>query len=241
MVAWWESLTALERVFAYAAIPSTVLLLVQTILLMTGVIGQQDSDTEMDSDVSGLGSAESGSDVDLDADGSPDMPLDSGHSEHTGHVSHGRYDPGLRILTMRGLIAFFSIGGWTGLVLLRGQANILFTSMIAVLAGLLAMVVLALLLKLALNLQSDGSMDPRNAIGAIGTVYLTVPAGRSAKGKVTVLLQEQLRELDAVTDNATALKTGKLVLVIDVVNNDTLVVAESLKTIQEASVYQRNN
>ena len=227
MVAWWESLTALERVFAYAAIPSTVLLLVQTILLMTGIAGHQDSNAEMHSDVSGLGSADSGSDMDLGHDGMPDLPADAAHGE-----DDGGYDPGLRIFTLRGLIAFFSVGGWTGLVLLRGQSNMLLSSMVSVLAGLLAMVVLAVLLKQALKLQSDGSMDPRNALGATGTVYLTVPTGRSAKGKVTLMLQDQLRELDAVTDSETALKTGELVQVVDVINHATLVVAKVLATPQ---------
>jgi len=217
----------LERIFAYAAIPSTVLLLVQTILLMTGIAGQQDSGAEMGSDVSGLGSSGGGDGADLDYDGAADMPADAAGGEQSGTAGQDGYDPGLRIFTLRGLIAFFSIGGWTGLVLLRGQANTLVSSLIAVLAGLLAMVILAVLLKLALKLQSDGSMDPRNALGAIGTVYLTVPADRSAKGKVTLLLQEQLRELDAVTDSGTALKTGEMIRVVDVINNDTLVVAKA--------------
>jgi len=229
MVAWWESLSTLERIFAYAAIPSTVLLLVQTILLMTGIVGQQDSDAEMYSDVSGLGSADGGDgmDVDTDFDGLADMPADATHG---GHDGHNVYDPGLRILTIRGLIAFFSIGGWTGLVLLRGQAGTLLSSMVAVLAGLLAMVILAVLLKLSLKLQSDGSMDPRNALGAMGTVYLTVPATRNARGKITIMLQEQLRELDAVTDSNIALKTGEIVRVVDVINNDTLVVVKAVKS-----------
>jgi hypothetical protein len=241
MVAWWESLTGLERIFAYAALPSTVLLLVQTLLLMTGAVGHHDGDVGMHSDTSGLADAHGGAEA-LDHDGLPDTHADFAHDihdaydahdihdAHNAHDGHEGHDPGLRICTVRGLIAFFSVGGWTGLTLLRGQANALVSSVAAVLAGLLAMVVLASLFKVALKLQSDGSMDLRNAMGATGTVYLTVPAGRNAKGKVTVMFQDQLREVDAVTDGDAALQTGMSVRVVDVLGSDTLVVAEATKT-----------
>jgi hypothetical protein len=91
------------------------------------------------------------------------------------------------------------------------------------------MVVLALLLKMALRLQSDGSMDIRNAVGATGTVYITVPANRRAKGKVMVKLQEQLRELEAVTEGGNDLKAGSMIQVVSIANDDTLIVAEAAK------------
>ena len=39
MIAWFESLTAIERFFAYVAIPSTLVLAIQTILLIFGLAG----------------------------------------------------------------------------------------------------------------------------------------------------------------------------------------------------------
>jgi len=220
MIAWWDSLTTLECIFAYAAIPSTVLLLVQTLLLMTGMVGQHDSDVDMDSDTSGLGDSSGVEGVDLDGDGVPDS-----------HESHSVHDAGLRIITVRGLVAFFAVGGWTGLVMSRGETAALLSSFGAVLAGMVAMVVMAVLLRLALRLQSDGSMDLRNAVGATGTVYLTVPPGRNAKGKVSVFIQSQLRELDAVTDHESAIKSGAAIQVVDVINGNTLVVAGLTKAV----------
>ena len=45
MQAWWESLTALERVFAAAAIPATLLLIIQLVSTLIG-LGGQDGDAD---------------------------------------------------------------------------------------------------------------------------------------------------------------------------------------------------
>lgn len=45
MLGWWESLTALQRIFAAAAIPATLILLIQTALLLAGM-GGHDHDME---------------------------------------------------------------------------------------------------------------------------------------------------------------------------------------------------
>ena len=55
MFEWWESLGEIGRVFACVAIPSTVILFLQTILMLIG-IGGSDADAdggsvEIDSDV----------------------------------------------------------------------------------------------------------------------------------------------------------------------------------------------
>jgi hypothetical protein len=229
MIAWWESLTTLERIFAYAAVPSSILLLVQTLLLMVGVMGGHGSDIYLESDTSGLSDMGGGADHDM-----PDI------GAHDVQIDHGIHDTGLQILTMRGLTAFFSVGGWTGLVLLRGQVDRVASGIIAILAGLAAMVVLALLLKMALRLQSDGSMDIRNAVGACGTVYITVPANRRAKGKVMIKLQDQLRELEAVSEGGRDLKAGSLIQVVSVLNGDTLVVSEAARSTGYAQATDQN-
>ncbi len=57
MVAWWESLTELQTIFAYIAIPATVVLIVQSVLLLFG-IGDGDADVDAD----GIDIDESGGD-----------------------------------------------------------------------------------------------------------------------------------------------------------------------------------
>lgn len=48
MLTWWETLDTVQRVFALIAIPSTLVMIIQTVLLAFGWIG--DSDVDMDGD-----------------------------------------------------------------------------------------------------------------------------------------------------------------------------------------------
>ena len=44
MIAWWETLDTVQRVFALIAIPSTLIMIIQTVLLTLGLIGDGDAD-----------------------------------------------------------------------------------------------------------------------------------------------------------------------------------------------------
>ena len=57
MIDWYNSLNLLQRIFALIAIPSTVVLLIQTVMLFFGL-------------------GDSGGDVDIDGDGMPDSIAD---------------------------------------------------------------------------------------------------------------------------------------------------------------------
>lgn len=211
MLNWWNSLTALQHFFAYVAIPATLILCIQTILLLFGLGAGGDGD--LDSDTSGLDTPDLDA-PDLDAPDldTPDLDAPGGWEGGAGHeLAH---DPGLRIFTIRGLVAFFSVFGWAGLALSRGGMPGAAAVPIAFLLGLAAMGVLALMLRSALRLQSDGTMDLKNALGLCGTVYLTVPPRRQGTGKISLVLQGQLGEFDALTDEPEPLKTGAAVQVI---------------------------
>lgn len=229
MAAWWESLTALERAFACAAIPATLLLAIQTVMLLFGLVGQHDGDLSPQGGPDGAdisASPDGGYDIDFNHDGVTDLHT---HDAAAGY-HEGVFDPGLRLLTVRGLIAFFAVGGWTGLTMLRGGISAALSTAVALCAGLLSMAVLAWMLKLAMRLQSDGTTDIRNAIGVSGSVYIPIPSARADKGKVMLMLQGKLTELDAVTDAAVPIKTGAEVQVLSVTHGNTLVVAPGSDT-----------
>ncbi len=219
MQAWWLTLTALEHVLLYLAIPATLVLAAQTLLLFLGG----------DADGGGDG-PEAG--VDLDGDGIPDalFPDPDGCGDPLSHgdagdaPEDGPSGQGLHILTVRGVAVFVALFGWGGLWLCQMGMPQWLAVFLAVPIGLAGMVGVALILQQAMRLQYDGTMDLRNAVGKEGTVYLTVPPGRSGSGKVNVLVQDQLRELDAVTDGDSPLLTGAAVVVEALFNGDTLVV-----------------
>lgn len=204
MMQWWLSLSGAERVFAYIAIPSTLILILQTIMLL---IGMGDSDADLDDP-----DADFDTDVDLDHDGIPDV------FEHDGA------DAGLRVFSVRGVIAFLTVFGWTGLSLLRSATAIAVASVVAALCGAAAMTLMAYVMRLAMRLQSDGTVRPKNAIGVSGVVYLTIPPRRKGHGKVSVLVQERLCELDAVTDEEQPIPTGSEVVIVALSGQSTLVV-----------------
>lgn len=210
MIEWFESLTAIERFFAYVAIPSTLVLVIQTVLLILGLAG------------GGGGGADEG--FDFDSDGETDFELDPDPDiPHDGDFSDVP-DGGLRLFTVRGFIAFFTVFGWGGLALLRAHVPVLPSVLIAAALGAGSMVVMALIFRMCLQLQSDGTMRLENAVGQSGSVYLTVPPARQGRGKVEVMVQDQMRELEAVTDDKEPLPTGCEVVVTAVSGRSTLVV-----------------
>ncbi len=86
------------------------------------------------------------------------------------------------------------------------------------------MVLMAVFFKAALKLQSSGNLDMRNALGKTATVYIPIPANRSGKGKVTLIVQERFVEMEAVTDFDKPLKTGTEVVGISISNQNVICV-----------------
>lgn len=217
MIAWWESLTALEHILLYIAVPATLILLLQTILLFVG--GMDDAGAETDGDLDGVpdGDWDGVPDLspDLDGDGIPD---DSPAESDAGAGS-------LHLFTLRGVVAFLTLFGWGALWLCQIGAHPWLALVLGAGLGLAGMAGIAILTREAVKLQYDGTLDIRNALGLAGTVYLTVPAARQGPGKVNVLVQEQLREFDAVTDSAGAIPTGADIVVTGLAGRDTLLVA----------------
>lgn len=215
MSLWWESLTMVEQIFAYIAIPATMILILQTLLLLFG-LGDHDADTDHD--------------ISFDHDGTPDGMSFDGHipndgifgDDHPDAVFHG--DSGLRLFTLRGIIAFFAVAGWTGLALLRGNMTATPAVLLAFLAGTLAMILVAMALRWFYKSQNNGNMDLHNALGLSGTVYITVPPSRLEQGKVNIMLQGQYTELSAVTDDETPIATGTEITVVGISGVNTLVV-----------------
>lgn len=229
MVAWWESLTVLEHFLLYLAVPATLVLLIQTVLLFVGGISDGDADGDgLDLDGDGI------PDVDLDGDGIPDLDLDGDGIPDVDLDGDGIPDgpeevtqaaaAGLHILTLRGIIAFLTLFGW-GSLWLNQILPSFWALFLGVQMGIIGMVGIAFLVREAVKLQYDGTLDMRNAVGQLGTVYLTIPASRAAAGKVNVLVQEQLREFEALTDSETPIPTGAEVLVTGLLHQDTLLVA----------------
>ena len=90
------------------------------------------------------------------------------------------------------------------------------------------------------KLSDSGTLNYNNAIDAIGEVYLTIGATRSGIGKVSINVQGTMRELEAMTDALTDLKSGTIIKVVDVTANGILIVDQTRKPIEPTQVMKNN-
>ena len=169
------------QIFALIAIPSTLVLVVQTVLLLFGVGGLADG-------------------VDLDGDGVPDTP---------GFEGDG--DGGLALFSLRGIMSLAAVAGWSGLVMHEAEMPLGLTVFLAAAFGFLAMVGIAFIMKLAVKLQQNGNLDIGYAIGKVGTVYIPIPPKMTGTGKINLTIQERFVEIDAKTPCDRKLNTGESV------------------------------
>lgn len=209
MFQWLQSLDTLGIVFVCLALPASVILLIQIIMTLVGMGGGGDADFDGDADFGGDAEPDG-----VFGDDDPTMP--DADSFNDGGA--------LNLFSFRGIIAFFVTFGWVGLAVESSGAPAWVSLLVGFAAGVLMMFAVALLLRALFRLQSDGTVNPRNAVGVSGTVYLTIPAKRGGKGKVNLLVQGAYREFDAVTDSEEPIKTGAEVTVRAVTGGDTLVV-----------------
>lgn len=153
--------------------------------------------------------------------GGGDVPDDTPDAE-----VHADTGVPFQFLTLKNLIAFFTIFSWTGIACLDSGFTQMATLGVAFFAGLLMMVLMAGVFYLLAKANSDGTLDLKNAIGGLGEVYLVIRKQREATGKVQIKIQKSLRTLDAVTDDGEDIPTGKMITVKDVVNDVLIVTAK---------------
>lgn len=135
---------------------------------------------------------------------------------------------GHQFFTIKNLIAFFTIFGWTGIACLKGGMSKGIAIAIAVLAGSLVVIIMAFLFKSMSKLKQSGTLQIKNAVGLIAETYLFIPPKRGGFGKVHVKVQGSLHELQAITDDEEQIATGKLVKITAVINDAVLLVTSKL-------------
>lgn len=215
MFEWWNSLGITMQVFYCIAIPATLIIVIQTILLMIGIghggEGVEFSDT---SGIDGLGDVPN-----MPADIPTDMPAHAIDGfEHTaiGDGSNPADFGTMQLFTLQGIMTFLCVFGWTGIICTSLGLHVAIAIIIALVLGFLAMLGVAKVLQLTRKLTQDGSLDVRRLLGEKGRVYIPIPANASGEGKVTIAAGERFIELSAVTDEQDTIPTGTQVRIIDV-------------------------
>lgn len=203
---WWDSLNSLQQVSFIIATTATILMILFIILMLIGMDGADSFDGDID--------------VDIDFEDIGDA-ADAYNSEPMSAIG------GLRIITIRGALAFFSIGGWV-LYMLADQMHVAWAILLALIAGVVAAFLLALAMRAALSLESSGNLDYRSAIGKLAVVYIRVPQKALGKGKVILNHQGRMIEVDAITKDAEDLVSKTEVQIIGLEDETTLVVKKMI-------------
>lgn len=157
--------------------------------------------------------------IGLDSDTDVDVDLDAGAEVDTGYS----LDHDFSVFSIRSIIAFFTFFGWAGVLTLRNGAGVWVAVTMALLAGLAAMFIVAYMMFKFSQLDKSGTMNVFHAIENTGEVYLSIPEKASGTGKVHVVIDGSLRELEATTKGL-PLPTGTPIKVIDVLENNVLLV-----------------
>ena len=159
----------------------------------------------------------------------------SHHRHHGGHRLHhgraggrhggriGRARWGSYLTNLQSIAAAFAFFGLGGAAVLSSGAAVWSAVTVGAVAGVAAASGVAALLRSMTAFESDGTVPIDAAIGALGQVYVSIPARRAGRGKVHVTVRDRLVEYEATT-NGDALASGVSVLVTDIDGIDALVV-----------------
>ena len=193
---WWTSLDLFMKILWCIAIATSLTFIIQSILTFVGV----DSDTDL------------GGGIDTDLGGGMDM-----NPDFVG-------DSSMNLFTVRNLVNVFLGFSWTAILMqgkFRSEALVL---LLAFFVGAVLVTVVMLMFKWLAGMQQSGNIDVyKSAVGCQGKVYLTIPGERKGTGKVQIVINESVREYDAVTDCDT-ITTGAQIKVVEVIDSSTLLV-----------------
>ncbi len=213
---WWSALELAEQIMYCIAIPATLVLIIQTIMICIG-FGQGGEGVSF-SDTSGIDGLDAPDGMDaMDAMDATDVP------DATGDGGNPADFASMRLFTVQGVVAFLCVFGWSGIICLGSGLHIALSIAISLVLGFAAMLGVAKIIQLSGRLAQNGNFNMKNAIGEIGSVYIPIPAQQKGTGKITISVGERFMEFDAVTDGE-ALSSNTRVRVTDILAENVLVV-----------------
>jgi membrane-bound ClpP family serine protease len=137
-------------------------------------------------------------DADIDLDGSGDFAL----------------------FSFRAIISFLVFFSWTSGLLLHKGWSFKYAIIIGFIVGFIAMAIVAYLLYKITKMEESGNINLEALVGLSAEVYIPIPEGGKATGRVTVEMDEKNMEFDAVSEKQ--ILTGNKVLVLKVLKNNIL-------------------
>ena len=193
---WWNGLEPLTRWFFGVAIFFSIFFLWQLIMSFVGLTG---------------------------GDGALDSHVESTDVHHTPSDADASV-AAFKLLSFRSILAFFTLFFWSGALSLQSHAALTKALGFAMVWGLAAMSVVALLLYLMKRMTETGNLRYSTCVGADATVYLDIPAG--GVGEVRMLCSGVMTHLKARAATSGGLKAGTTVRVVKLLGIDTVEVTD---------------
>lgn len=138
-----------------------------------------------------------------------------------GDAHHGT---GGGIFSVKPLTGFFLGFGWIGGLSMSHGASLLVALLLAFAAGGAMMALLVFMFRAILVMRSDGTAQIADTIGAVGTVYITLPPKRGAGGQVTVNFKGRQETYAALQAGEGAIPSGEKVKVVATIDTRTVLV-----------------
>jgi NhaP-type Na+/H+ or K+/H+ antiporter len=129
---------------------------------------------------------------------------------------------GLGLVSTRTVMAFLVGFGWTGAIARGGGLSLAVSVLIGLAVGFLLMLAVFWFMRGLYSLRQSGSLDYRNAVGELGTVYVTIPPAGTGSGQIQVVVQGRLSTVAASTTAVAAIPSGTQVKVVKLLAGNTL-------------------
>lgn len=191
---WYNNLDTFDQTLWLIAIPFSIFFALQSLLTLFGVMGGGADAADFDGD--------------LDAD-------DSSGDSDGGHF---------QVLSFKNFIMFFTIFGWTGIVMRSYGNGVLATVSVALIAGIASMLLFASITYFTSKLAESGNFNIQTLVDKTATVYLPIASNRSSSGKIQVQTSGTMKELEALTDDNESLSTGTMVSITEIINGNIVLV-----------------
>ena len=133
------------------------------------------------------------------------------------------------IFSIRSIGSFFTGFGWTGAMFLQNGHSVVVATLAGALVGSLILAGFLGLMSWLHGFKTDGTVNYKNAVGNVGTVYIPIPPKRKGMGQIQVDVQGRLSTVDAVSDSEEKIENRTPVRVDSLVDKRTLLV----KTLEE--------
>lgn len=147
-----------------------------------------------------------------------------GMDDASAGVDISHHDSGMSIFSVRGITAFFTGFGWTGVICIKNGLPLILSVAIAFIVGFAVMMLIYLMMRSLMSLQSSGTLNYSNAVGQVATVYLTISPVQRAGGQVEVMIQGRLVTAEALQKGSQPLSPGTKVKIVDLIGGTTLLV-----------------